>query len=426
MFTSEPSLIQRIERMISETPVIDPDTDLNPARPSADVGKLLAEPSLRATLMSVGMPQTALNPDVPAEEILQGVIPYLARIRNTAEAWCLYRIFRDLYDFHDPNVTDSNFRDLSDRISASAQNPDWGTSILGDRCQIRGYVTSHQDQERRSSIGSNSIVSILDIDQLFMPGVDQNASQPSYPALRQLLARESTSKPRVLQQVYAWLEERGAGSSRICRVTLSGGHPPAPSDMAKVNQALALAVGNMPLSRDDLHELIALIHWQVFGWHAERASTIQVVIDAKPDSLVGSRQPGWVEEFASTLKRFGNARFDLLAGCESSRRIAGLLATQCPNVSVTGSWRSNFSATAIADFIAREVHRVPMVKLTGFSSGASSAEWVYGKYQMTRKAMASGFARLIEAGYFEEDEIPPILLAILHDTPRSLYPMIHS
>jgi glucuronate isomerase len=412
--------------MISETPIIDPDTDLNPARLSADVVTLLAEPSLLATLLSAGMPRIALDPALPAEEILHGVIPYLARIRNTAEAWCLYRIFRDLYDFHDPNVTDSNFRDLADRISSNARNPDWGASILRDRCKVRGYVTSQKAGASGVSADFDSVVSLINIDQLFVPGIDQNASRLSHPALRQLLARESTSKPSVLQQVYDWLEERRVGSSHICRVTLSGGHPPAPSDMSNVNQALARAIGDAPLSRDDVHELIGLIHWQVFGWHAERASTLQVLIDGEPGGPLGWRQPGWVEELASTFRRFANARFDLLAGSESSRQVAGWLATQCPNVSVTGAWRSDFSATAIADFVAREVHRVPMVKLTGFASGASSAEWVYGKFQMARKAMASGFARLIEAGYFEEDEIPPILLAILHNTPRTLDPMIQS
>ncbi len=35
--------------------------------------------------------------------------------------------------------------------------------------------------------------------------------------------------------------------------------------------------------------------------------------------------------------------------------------------------------------------------------------------------MSSAFARLVESGFYDEDEIPPILHQILHDTPRDLY-----
>jgi glucuronate isomerase len=38
-----------------------------------------------------------------------------------------------------------------------------------------------------------------------------------------------------------------------------------------------------------------------------------------------------------------------------------------------------------------------------------------------KKAMASAIAKLVETGYYEEDEVPPILKQILHDTPRDLY-----
>ena len=40
-------------------------------------------------------------------------------------------------------------------------------------------------------------------------------------------------------------------------------------------------------------------------------------------------------------------------------------------------------------------------------------------------ALPLGFSRtvaaLVEAGYYEEDELPPLLHQILHDTPRDLY-----
>ncbi len=63
----------------------------------------------------------------------------------------------------------------------------------------------------------------------------------------------------------------------------------------------------------------------------------------------------------------------------------------------------------------------PMTKVGGFLCDAYFAEWSYGKLQVVRKAMAAALARLVDARFFEEDEIPPLLHQILHDTPRDLY-----
>ncbi len=62
-----------------------------------------------------------------------------------------------------------------------------------------------------------------------------------------------------------------------------------------------------------------------------------------------------------------------------------------------------------------------MSKFSGFLCDAYYAEWSYGKLQVVKKAMAQALARMVEAGYFEEEELPPILHQILHDTPRDLY-----
>ena len=59
-----------------------------------------------------------------------------------------------------------------------------------------------------------------------------------------------------------------------------------------------------------------------------------------------------------------------------------------------------------------------MTKIGGFLCDAYYAEWSYGKLQVVRKAMAAALARLVDARFFEEDEIPP---APTHDTLEHLY-----
>ncbi len=124
MFTSEPPLTQRIERLIGQTPIVDPHTHLHCDRPAApDLAALMGYHWLQTELRAVGMPVADLDGSLPPEERVRRSIPYLARMRNTAMSWCFHRILRDLYDFTDPEITLENYQGLMDRVEATGATP---------------------------------------------------------------------------------------------------------------------------------------------------------------------------------------------------------------------------------------------------------------------------------------------------------------
>ncbi len=124
---------------------------------------------------------------------------------------------------------------------------------------------------------------------------------------------------------------------------------------------------------------------------------------------------------ARTFHHFGNARFDLMMASDVLTHETAVLARQFPNVYVSGYWWHNFFPETIRRIVSLRVQMAPMTKVGGFLCDAYYAEWTYGKLQVVKKAMASALADLVEAGYYDEDELPPILHHILHDTPRDLY-----
>jgi len=83
-----------------------------PPSPEGD-GPLATFLWVQTELRVVGMPAADLDPALPADERVRRSLPSPRRIRNTAMAWCLHRIFRDHCDFDEPHLTESNDRDLS-------------------------------------------------------------------------------------------------------------------------------------------------------------------------------------------------------------------------------------------------------------------------------------------------------------------------
>jgi glucuronate isomerase len=132
-------------------------------------------------------------------------------------------------------------------------------------------------------------------------------------------------------------------------------------------------------------------------------------------------QQTWTSEMARSFHRFGNARFDLMMASDVLAQDVAVLARQFPNVYTSGYWWHNFFPSLIEKHVGLRVQVAPMVKVGGFLCDAYYAEWSYGKLQVVKKAMAAALARLVDAGYYEEEEIPPLLHQILHDTPRDLY-----
>ena len=63
-----------------------------------------------------------------------------------------------------------------------------------------------------------------------------------------------------------------------------------------------------------------------------------------------------------------------------------------------------------------------MTKIGGFLSDAYSVEWAYGKLQVVKKAMAAALARLVEAGFAREEDLPgPAAAGPARHADRDLY-----
>lgn len=415
MFTSEPSLSQRIERMIAATPIVDSFARLRCDQLAApDLAALMTDfvlPELRA----VGLPDEDFASTLPVEERVRRVLPYLKRARNTAASWCLFRVFRDLYDFQDPQLTESNYRDLLDKVEHTGRDPQWARTVLQDRGNIRTVVTSRSEG---SQPGPADVVLRLDLDALFAPG-------ESVEALGQTLGEVPSSSQKLRQLVFDWLGRALTGSVRVSSVVLPVTTRFATPDAHAMDALLGRLAKREQPSEVDRSALANAVAENVFAWHDENARTLQLRVGAERCSVDGKSLPraqeGWAAALASTFQQFKKARFDILAGSEPIATDATVLAQQLPNVFVSGYWAHTCVPPVIGRILAQRVQTAPAWKIGGFLSDATTVEWVYGKLQLVRKATAAALARLVEAGFYEEEEIPPILRQILHDTPRELY-----
>jgi glucuronate isomerase len=435
MFTSEPSLAQRIERMIGDTPVVDPHTHIRCDQPNApDLASLMSYHWVKTELVAVGMPSADLDPALPPDERVRRSIPYLKRMRNTTMAWCLFRIFRDLYDFDEPNLTEANYRNLFDKVAATGQDPGWAHHVLRDRSNIRTVVTSLGNKSADESKNPDNFYYMLDAHYLFCPGVatdlepffvGRTTKGEYFEALESVLGERPSTTERLERLIFDWLDRTVTGRVRFTNTFLPIEHRFHPPDETHAQFVLTQASDDWEISEKEVDWLSSFVSWSVLKWHHENKKAFQIAVGAEYFICDGKSIPRfqetWTSEMARSFHHFGGARFDLMMASDVLAHDVAVLARQFPNVYASGYWWHNFFPMTIEKNVGLRVQVAPMTKVGGFLCDAYYAEWSYGKLQVVRKAMAAALARLVDSRFFEEDEIPPLLRQILHDTPRDLY-----
>ncbi len=435
MFTSEPTLVQRIERMIQETPKIDPHTHIRADEPNApDLASLMSYHWVVSELKSVGMPTEDFDTTLPPDERVRRSIPYLKKMKNTGMSWCFFRILRDLYDFGDPEITESNYKDLLDKVAATGKDPKWAPHVLKDRCNIGTVVTSLGNRSADPARNPDNMLYMLDAHYLFCPGVatdllpffpDRRTKGEYYDAIRTILDDKPSTAKGLGKGLDAWLDNTVRDRVRFTNTFIPIEQRFAPANEGAVDRVLdRLALGET-VSDADLDPVIQYVCWRVLQWHNDHRKAFQIAVGAEYFICDGKSIPRfqetWTSEMAKALHCFPDARFDLMMASDVLTQEVTVLARQFPNIYNSGYWWHNFFPGLIEKIVGLRAQVAPMTKIGGFLCDAYYAEWTYGKLAVIKKAMASALAKLVELGYYEEDEIPGYLFQILHETPLHLY-----
>jgi glucuronate isomerase len=319
-------------------------------------------------------------------------------------------------------------------VAASGRDPAWAPAVLRDRCNIRARVTSLGNKSDDPARNPDDVYFMLDAHYLFCPGVatdldpfftGRTRKAEYYEALRALFGEAPASAAHLERLLGDWLDRTVTGRVRFTNTFLPDrAAVPSPRRVARQRRAgplrRRLAADRRRRRSPGPVRLLADP-----GLAPRTAQGVQIAVGAEYFICDGKSIPRfqetWTSQMARAFHHFGGARFDLMMASDVLSHEVAVLARQFPNVYASGYWWHNFFPATIERIIGLRVQVAPMTKVGGFLSDAYYAEWAYGKLQVVKKAMAAAFAHLVVSGFYEEDEVPPILRQILHDTPRDLY-----
>src|SRR5947208_7290 len=131
---------------ICAVPLIDPHSHIDPLRPvSRHLDDILGYHYYTELAHSAGMPQTPLQPDVPARERVRAILAHMDRFDNTVQYSWFLDIARTFLGFQGDHVTaaDADFLcDAADRVFAQS---DWEAQVFQKSNLEKIFLTNEFD-----------------------------------------------------------------------------------------------------------------------------------------------------------------------------------------------------------------------------------------------------------------------------------------
>ena len=137
-------LFETLHNHIAALPTIDchEHTFLPDARPQpVDLWAVLRNSDVGDDLISAGMPASC-RPTLDWEQ----AAPYLPSVYNTGFYRSLLLAFQSLFDFHESELTASNWLPLSECIQAANTRSDWYAEVLQRQANIRLILRVQGDE----------------------------------------------------------------------------------------------------------------------------------------------------------------------------------------------------------------------------------------------------------------------------------------
>lgn len=358
----------------------------------------------------------AVLPDsaVSAEEKWRLIAPYWEASRNTAYCKSLERAFRDLYGV--PELSDSTWRELSERIAA-ASRPGLYARVLREQAGIELAICDVGQPGAQLDRSLFRAVRRLDEYFLFWDAFGQ-------------VERDRGSAVRTLEDWEQALDAAVARAKADGFVGIKSGIAyerslafdlPSRAEAAQVFDQLRAS--REPIDRIDWrrkqplqdhvlhliaescarHDLPLQLHTGLFYdmWHE-----------------MDQTNPALLSRFISAHPR---TRFVLMhCGYPYGRELLAM-AKNLPNVTLDMCWAYVISPRFAAGFLDEAIETVPRDKLLGFGGDYVIPEGSYGHAMLCREVVSRVLADKVLEGYWSEAEALDYARAILRDNPLRVF-----
>ncbi len=445
--STKTELFERLKQEVDAIPIVDAhDHIMDPQQSAAretDLFDLFDRTYVQGDFVSSGMPATDwARKEFDPEEGWKRIRPYIDRVRNTSYYRSLMGALRDLYDFADRELNDSNWRDLSNKIHTANKREDWYHHVLKEKARIEvslwdmgreryvvpvvGAATNARSED--SVLEREFFLPVLRVDPLLhghsrVVYAESPVQRDLYQYGRQPLQREYGVSIDGFDDYLALVDtvfERAVDDGAVAAKSALAYQRVIRFDTVTRSEAEKIFV------KPD-HEITPLEAkaFEDYMMHLVVRKTIEYRLPLQfhtgllygYGSVLDNSNPLHLTNLFLTYPR---ARFVLFHGSYPYCGELSALAKTFPNVYLDFNWLPMISTTAAERYLAEWLDTVPRSKLE-WGGDCKHVEAVYGHVLQVREVITHVLAEKVARGFVDEEAAIDLAKSLLRDNVWEIY-----
>ncbi|MEM2276987.1 MAG: hypothetical protein QXO15_09395 [Nitrososphaerota archaeon] len=413
-------LYSEIYRRISEIPLIDIHTHLNPRRLRAEnLSEIILYHYIATELATSGMPREILDISDPDERVRRS-IPFLNRIRNTSTFWALEKIIKKLFGFSG-DIREDNFNILKEKFLKFEKNFN-GVSFLKERVGIKKSFLTLQFTDLDSSF-----------DPLFtgsfrLEKLSKDFSPDSLNKLEELSSIE-INDTEGFREALSWVFEKFESKISSVAISLNPSEIIVIPDKAILESAVIKIRSNHPLTNEEKNHLMSFTIREFLNLIKGSDIVFQLMLGVErpiigaspPDYAIVLNDPKQLLSLCPVFHEYRDTKFDVISASKIQTHELNVIAKNYSNVFVSGFWWYSYYPSIIKEKTIERLQMLPMNKWCAFFSDAYVPEWCFGKSELVKHQLSITLSDLVDQGYFAIDLALEVAKKILYENPIEIY-----
>jgi glucuronate isomerase len=414
---------------ITNIPLIDPHTHINPHAPAArNLDEILGYHYYTELAHSAGMSRAPLAPDVAPRERVRALMAHMDRLDNTAQYGWFLEIARTFLGFQGDRLTAADADPLFDEAERRMSRPDWEETVMRTSKLEKVFLTNDFD-DPLEGFDTSKWIPCLRTDDLVFHFFN--------PTVRQRLAKATgvqvgdiSTLRKAVRTLFEHFTRKGA---RACAISLPPDFRPVPVSEGELTRSLAAAVTSdrVPITPPtEASTLSAGVFWILAEHCREFGLPFDLMIGVnrrvyregvyQGQDLFDGRMS--LIQYAELFNAFPEVPFCVSVLSSHLNQELASYSWIFPNVITSGHWwYANIPAYIETDLRAR-LQAVPKTKQIGYYSDMYKLEFGLPKYNMYRRLLSKALADdFVRPGVLSESGAVALAKLVLRDNVRALF-----
>jgi len=413
-------LYRKIREEVSEIPLIDIHTHLNPKRLRAeDLSEIILYHYIATELVTSGMPREILNISDPDERVKRS-LPFLNRVRNTSTFWALEKIVSKLFGFSGV-LTEGNFNLLKEKFLDFEKNFN-GIVFLKDKVGVKKSFLTLQFTDLNSSFNT------LFTGSLRLEKLSKDFSKDSLEKLEELSSIE-IKNAEGLREGLRWVFEKFEKQISSIAISLNPSENVGTYNKGTVDDTIMKVRSGYQLNEGDKNQLISFTIREFLNLIRDRDIVFQLMLGVErpvigaspPDYAIVVNDPKQLLSLCQIFYEYRDVKFDVISASRIQNHELNVIAKNYSNVFVSGFWWYSYYPSIISEKTIERLQMLPMSKWCAFFSDAYVPEWCFGKAELIRHQLSLTLSNLVDQGYFTIDLALEVARRILYENPIEIY-----